>query len=561
MKTLLLTIICIIAGTTIANAQLSGQARIDSLLKELPKMKQDTNAVNLLKNLSIEYLPINPDEGIKYGEQGLQLANDINWLEGKAKCNGAIGMNYSFGKSDYSNAMEFFRESLKLYTEVGNLEMMIYTLQNIGDIHDTQSKYEEAKKYYTQGLELIKNDEFIIYKANLLKRIAFIYRAQGDFMNALEHHYKALKIYEAEGDTIYFAGELHNIANNYIAQSNYPRALDYLHQALKINEEIGNFRWKANNLLAISLVYGHISEHEKALEYNQQALKLFEEMDNQFAIAAVLHNIGANYSDISEYEKAKDYYLRAMKMNEEMGNLQWLSNNLASLGNIYLHYLDYSKALEYYERSLSISEEIGDKSGIAANLGSIGSFYLSLSQDSIINKSEKKVQMLINKDLNLANSIKYLQRALALQKETGELKSQFSTLFHLSNAYELKGDYKKAFEAYKEYKTLQDSVFSMDRQKELANLDAKRENELKDAEIVILQTQKKAQQFQSYLLGGGVIVLLGAFGVAFLRFREKKKLSDKLALQNAEICCFDNLRLYYSTRNFTLEKYTKKSIW
>jgi len=75
----------------------------------------------------------------------------------------------------------------------------------------------------------------------------------------------------------------------------------------------------------------------------------------------------------------------------------------------------------------------------------------------------------------------------------------------------------------------------MDKAKDIANLEAKRENELKDAEIVILQTQKKAQQFQSYLLGGGVIVLFGAFGIAFLRFREKKKLSDKLSIQNIEI--------------------------
>ncbi|MCW5886140.1 MAG: SpoIIE family protein phosphatase, partial [Candidatus Kapabacteria bacterium] len=84
-------------------------------------------------------------------------------------------------------------------------------------------------------------------------------------------------------------------------------------------------------------------------------------------------------------------------------------------------------------------------------------------------------------------------------------------------------------------KTLQDSVFSMDKQKEFANLDAKRENDIKDKEIVILQTEKKAQQFQSYLLGGGVIVLFGAFGLAFIRFREKKKLSDKLAFQKSEI--------------------------
>jgi serine phosphatase RsbU (regulator of sigma subunit) len=80
-----------------------------------------------------------------------------------------------------------------------------------------------------------------------------------------------------------------------------------------------------------------------------------------------------------------------------------------------------------------------------------------------------------------------------------------------------------------------DSVFSLSNQKEIANLESKRENEIKDKEILILQTEKKAQQFQSYLLGGGVIVLIGAFAVAFIRFREKKKLSDKLAIQKNEI--------------------------
>ena len=49
---LLFILIFILLNTTNIFAQLQGQALIDSLLKELPKMKEDTNAVNLLDDLS-----------------------------------------------------------------------------------------------------------------------------------------------------------------------------------------------------------------------------------------------------------------------------------------------------------------------------------------------------------------------------------------------------------------------------------------------------------------------------------------------------------------------------
>ncbi|PKL84845.1 MAG: hypothetical protein CVV22_10735 [Ignavibacteriae bacterium HGW-Ignavibacteriae-1] len=534
MRKVIILFVFYLATINISFAQLQGQAKIDSLKAEIPKAKQDTNHVNLLHQISFAFNSIDPDKGIEYGEKGLELAQKLSWRKGEAYCYNSLGANND-AKSDYTKALEYYHKALKINTGTGDLKMMIYNLHKIGDVYHKQSKYSEAENYFKQVIDVIKNDELIIEKATTFKRLAFVHEEQGDFTKAMDYHYKALRIFEAEDDKRNIAGELHNIANNYLTQSNYPKALDYFQQALKINEEIGNFRWKAYNLASLAIVYSEVSEHSKAVEFNQQALELFEEMDNQYAIAGLLHNIGANYTDIFEHEKAKDFYLRAMKMNEEMGNLHWLTNNLDALGNVYKYLADYSKAIKFFERALSISEEIGDKSGIATSLGNIGYYYLSLAQDSIINKSENKVQLLINKDINLANSIKYLQRSVSLHIETGERIFQSYSLFNLSRAYELKGNYKKAFEAFKEYKTLQDSVFSMDKQKEIANLEAKRENELKDAEIIILNTENKAQQFQSYLLGGGAIVLLGAFGIAFLRFREKKKLSDKLALQNAEI--------------------------
>jgi serine phosphatase RsbU (regulator of sigma subunit) len=137
-----------------------------------------------------------------------------------------------------------------------------------------------------------------------------------------------------------------------------------------------------------------------------------------------------------------------------------------------------------------------------------------------------------NRDINLNKATDYINQAINIYSNLGEKKEKSTNYFRLAKAYELKGNYKKAFEAFKEHKQLQDSIFSMDKQKEFATLETKRENELKDAEIVILQTEKKAQK---YLFGSGIIISLILFVIAFIRFREKKKLSEKLALQNAEI--------------------------
>jgi len=154
-----------------------------------------------------------------------------------------------------------------------------------------------------------------------------------------------------------------------------------------------------------------------------------------------------------------------------------------------------------------------------------------------INPSALNEFVSLNKNINLNKSIDYYLESIEIFEEIGALEPSSTVYKFLSDSYSKKGDYQKAYESYVEYKTLQvqDSVFNMDKAKDIANLQAKRENELKDAEILVLQTQKKAQKFQSYLLAGGVVVLFGAFGIAFLRFREKKKLSEQFKMRKLKI--------------------------
>ncbi|PKL84843.1 MAG: hypothetical protein CVV22_10725 [Ignavibacteriae bacterium HGW-Ignavibacteriae-1] len=426
MRKVIILFVFYLATVNISFAQLQGQEKINSLLKELPKLKEDTNGVYLYANLSFEYYLINPEEGIKYGEKGLELAEKIAWKEGKAICYSALGVNYEGGISDFSKAIEFYYKSLRINEELGNKPGIAINHGNIGSI--------------------------------------------------------------------------------YFRLSNFTKALEYYHKSLKYLEELGNKR----------------------------------------GIGATLGNIGIVYAEQTKYSKALEHYFKALKINEELNNKNGIAINLGHIGNVYAKQSHYPKGIEYYSKALKINKELGNKSGIATNMANFGIIYLTQAQDSVIEVSENKIELLLNKEINIDKAIEYSQKSIDIYKELGELHNQSSIFKNLSDAYFVKGDFKKAFEAFKEYKTLQDSVFSMDKQKEFANLEAKRENELKDAEIIILQTEKKAQQFQSYLLAGGVIVLFSAFGIAFFRFREKKKLSEKLAIQKSEI---ENQKLLVEEKN------------
>ena len=95
--------------------QLQGQAKSDSLLKELAHQKDDTNKVNLLNGLAYSYHLSDPDEGVKYGQQALDLATKLEWETGIARANRTLGIVYCYGKSDIPKALKVINDALTVF--------------------------------------------------------------------------------------------------------------------------------------------------------------------------------------------------------------------------------------------------------------------------------------------------------------------------------------------------------------------------------------------------------------------------------------------------------------
>lgn len=376
--------------------RLVGQARIDSLLKELPSAKEDTDNVKLLNALAFSYTNIDPASGIKYGLAGLTLAEKLGWKTGIATSNMVLGVNY-FSRSDYPKALEYELQSLKINEELGDKNKMASNFGNIANIYNNQSNYTTALEYYA----------------------------------------KALKIFDELKDKNGIAITMGNIGNTYANLKNYPKVLEYNMKALAICEETGNEHGVASNLGNISGAYTGIGNYSKALEYGLKAITIFEKLGDKTNLTANVGNVGECYLDMArdttsvktdiekkgDLHKAIDYLSKAIALAKETGDLDYLQIYSQNLSDAQELAGDYKGALESYKQYTSIYDSVFGKE----NALKILSLEMKRDQDLkslVLAKKHNERIFFITGIVLLLVVIVFMLRSYYLQKRSNTLLSK-----------------------------------------------------------------------------------------------------------------------------------------
>ncbi|MBS1587774.1 MAG: tetratricopeptide repeat protein [Bacteroidetes bacterium] len=320
-----------------ARAQKEGKAYVDSLLQLLPRAREDTSKVLLLCNLSSEYRTINPDDGIKYANEALSLAQHLEWKKGIANANSALGVNYQY-RSEYPAALEYNFNALKLYEELKDIRGQAIALSNIGNIYLYQNNFDKVVEYYG----------------------------------------KAAKLNEAMGNKRGIASNIGNMGIAYFNRHDYAKALEYDLRSLKLAEELRDRNSIAVQSSNIGNVYMYLGDYNKALAYSFHSLTIFNDLGGDTYGAAIdLGNIGETYLAIAKdslYRFKPDSLIPAGKRANLAKAIEYLqkgiaaSRPIAQLDNIieFSQYLsqayelegDYKSALATYKEYAIINDSV-----------------------------------------------------------------------------------------------------------------------------------------------------------------------------------------------------------
>ena len=319
-------VVCMLLFPSMLYAQKPRQALIDSCIGALPSVTVDSAKVKLLDTISSLLYSIDPDKGIKYGNEGLELADQLNWAKGKAKANNSLGQNY-LAKTDYPRSLDYFLKALKAYEELNDTKSAAIINDNIANVYLSLENYSKALEYDSASLNYAVKLRDEKLEAQVLGNMGVIYDDQLNMNKALEFYQKANVINEKIDNKSELAKNLGNIGTVYFSQKKYGEALDNVNQAIKIYEQIGEKHSLALNYFNAGEFYLEIAQDttgdvkrdliipagktgnlNKALEYLNRSKNVAWEIGYLEALMQCDNSLSQTYSLLGNFKEALHYF-------------------------------------------------------------------------------------------------------------------------------------------------------------------------------------------------------------------------------------------------------------
>lgn len=305
----------------------------------------------------------------------------------------------------------------------------------------------------------------------------------------------------------------------YRLQSQYDRSYILQIQASPLLEKCNDKDGLSQTLKEIGVVHYYEQEYEKALEFFKKSLLLKKELKQNLSLS--YNNIGAAYESLGQFAKAIEHYELAL-VYAATNDWKSIAYTKTNLSNALVKIKQYEKALRNATEALQMLEKLGDKQALAECFVNIGSIYLKMNQP-------RQAEAFLKEGLVLAEQMKLKNISIEAFRLLAEKEKKLK-------------NFERALYYYSNYMTLKDSLYSKEKARELAKMQAKyhtlqteREN-LKLKQHEIEQKNTITRQYYITLAISVVLLLVGIIaGLVFRNYQKGKRINQELERQKEEI--------------------------
>jgi len=357
-------------------------------------------------------------------------------------------------------------------------------------------------------------------KQNAYHLIGVVYFGQGNYSKAYENYSKCLELNKQAERWGAMAYSLSDIGNINFAAKQLDQATKNYEEALAIIKKHQNYvkdyqtirTILYNNLGITNRRNGNLS---KALAYHDSAYTIAKEKNDLIQIPTSLLYQSVAFFDFKHYDKAESLAAETVKFAKKNKSKYNLGNALNTLGKAQFSQKKYREAktslLEAYLYCTS----------------------LGMTQTRIQNLQYRALISEVSGEFELA--IELATKAIELS-ELHQYKIENVELAEfLGRIHEQKGDLSKALKYYKIYHSYSEEYISQNMQTKMAEEKFKIELKNRDTKIKYFEKEKQLNNYLRLLFVFiGVLVGLLAL-IFFVRYREKKLLSDELKLREATL--------------------------
>jgi signal transduction histidine kinase len=364
---------------------------------------------------------------------------------------------YAQNPTNIEEAEKFIHD----YSPVGNIkDSVLVNCQNYLAFSFRDSDLSKAEKYANDAKNL---SEKIAFGSGLSRSIGYLgmlaYR-QGKYNFAVEYHLKSLDIALDLGLTQLAGFRYNDLANVHIDKGDFERAKIFNQQSLNIKRKQNDLEGIATSYRNFGMIFLRQGEYDSADFYLNNAEEIAKEIRNDRILAYVLTYKGEMQIRLNQANSAIPILKDAVRMQEKVNNQYGLGESLNALGDACLSARRIDEALTYYTRAAQLA-------------------------------SKNKIKLEVERAY------------LGLSKCNQEL-----------------GNTAAAFDFFKRYTSIKDSLFSEKNEEFIAFTEAKFQNEKNEIEIERLKNEQKIHESELRYerLINQIFIIVVAFGFILLAF-------------------------------------------
>lgn len=253
-------------------------AYLDSTIKSLKSITNSKEKLNTLYILSYEFGLINPQKGIEYGEQCLELAKKEN-----------------------------------------NLLFQLNGYNGIANAYETLADFEKAKTYHNKSYEIAKKMKEPARMALTLFNVGLCEKQLGNYKSALKLYLRSYNILQKEKSynprIHFYLGEIYIRLNDY-NQGEFHSRLG-VEKCIEFNHDYIIYNLKIN----LSKCLYHKGQKDSAFVLLESTLRGLKKHTDIISIALCNNAIAELYLQENNYQKALKYYSDELLIQKELKNL------------------------------------------------------------------------------------------------------------------------------------------------------------------------------------------------------------------------------------------------
>ena len=384
----------------------------------------------------------------------------MTMVDDTAKVNLLLKLGEHYCSNDNDKALMFLQEAYSISTTLDYYLGTGKSLIWLGRVYYYESKFDLSNKYLVKAEKVLKNTDDA-------EALSFCYLSRAASLKVIGDYINAIKMYK---------------------------------KSIALSQQTGNKRRLSSCYLGIGMLLLDRQDGDKALNYFKEALNINRLTNNKIGMANAYSSIAYYYNSIKAPDSALFYFNQALKIRTALKMDRHIASSEKSIGKTLIEMKRYAEAEKPLKHALIIFNNLNEQTGIVVtNLSLVKAMVKQKKPDGFV-LAAQTLQMA--KKINSPNLLSYVYAKL-------------------SDIYAYDKNYQKAFEYQKKHIKLKDSLFTAEKDRMLAEVEAKFQSEKKDRDIAILKERANVEKNKNILFIVLLLVFLLVILLLFFMFRYK----------------------------------------